>query len=437
MMLVISVLMGSRVATCLTESFVKLAKIRWISSFEAVRDRPYLTPTGWRRVTCCLAFGILFMWPATHGLADDCTTQTAQPEVAQKTSHGTLHYTVTPETSEIELGGKLWVIAELRNSGREPVTVFWGDYAYPKMYHFDITHESGCRLPTTRGFPNDWLPRSAEARYMVTIEPGTSLKYEIALARFIGRNGQETYFRRPGKYRVEPSLFVATTEILDFETGETRPTGLGSWTGRLEAEPFTISVMGEADVVNEGVRLYGQIVNHLGAPVPNALIFASIRVTPGPFDQRVFEYLAKIDQAISDEMGRFEFVRLPASSRFFELTTITNDFPITQSKIENNPPEPERQLLQTKVELPEGITLKGRVVDAQGKPWDDVRFEAGPHRYGFSDIDGQFALRGMKIADAYKVRLWRRGFSEAIVQVSREVATSGTWTVILQRAVEE
>jgi hypothetical protein len=366
---------------------------------------------------------------ATTTCGEDRLTDAANRSNVQASTVDNLRYTVTAVASAIKLGGKLSLLAELHNSGREPVTVYWGEYAYPKMYRFHITHESGRRLATTRGALDDWLPRSARERYLVTIEPGKSVKYQIVLAPLIGTDGQVAYFRRPGKYRIAPSLFISTTEILDLESGETRPTGLGSWTGRLTSAPFTITVEGDADIVNEDMRIVGRVVNSHGVPVADALVVVSMRIHPGPLDERIGEFSAPIDQTLTDANGQFEFIRLASDSRFFELKTIADGYPVTESKVSNSPSDDEPQLLKAEVKLPEGITLKGRVVDSQGKPCDDVRCR-------FSDASGQFALAVVKIADHYRMSIGRRGFHEATVEVSRDMATSGKWTITLRRTNE-
>ena len=52
-----------------------------------------------------------------------------------------------------EFEGKLRVTARLTNATANPITVYWGDYSHPNMYHFDIRHvatdtssQSGNRL---------------------------------------------------------------------------------------------------------------------------------------------------------------------------------------------------------------------------------------------------------------------------------------------------
>jgi hypothetical protein len=205
------------------------------------------------------AHGAVFLSAVVIGAGVSWAQEQRRNEPARTAS---LVYQVHPKTTGVSLDGDQWCTAELTNLGDEPVTVYWGDYAYPGMYRFEIRDEAAGRLlPATRLYspwpPRD--PRSAEPKHFVTIQPGETASYEMLLTSSPGGNCQQVFFRRPGTYVVHPSLHVSTGHTLDRETGELSKMPQ-AWTGELDAPPFTITVLDDDDAIDQGVKISGTVV---------------------------------------------------------------------------------------------------------------------------------------------------------------------------------
>ncbi len=366
-------------------------------------------------------------------------SQTAAPGV-DRPNAVKLRYRVTPRARDVQFNGALRVTAQLDNLGDQKVTVFWGDTAYPKMYHFEVTHESGKRLPIMRYYPDESLPRAADSRYFVTIEPGASAKYELSVGATGGVNGELACFRRAGKYRVVPSLFVATTDIFDPATGDTHPVP-GAWTGSLEAEPFTITVVDDKRPKDSNVGIRGRLIDGRGIPRTNVLVTASHRVNVGAGASAGPGHLMnqKIDQTFSDDKGQFEFVNLPGASPSFELEALSEDHPPGRAAVFNEPaPDGSPKVFETEIRLSDGITVVGRVVDSVGQPCVGARLDfSGSAWNSVTDRDGRFSSKSLTPTAEFQARAWQRGFVETTTQASRAVATDGTWTITLLRESEQ
>ena len=364
-------------------------------------------------------------------------SETAAPDT-DRPNPAKLRYRVTPQSTDVRFYGNLRMTAQLENLGDQKVTVFWGDYAYPKMYHFEVTHESGKRLAITREYADERLPGAAVSRYFVSIEPGASAKYDLSLGYLGAANCEHACFLREGKYRVEPSLFISTTDVLDPTTGDTHPVP-GAWTGLLKAEPFTITVADGAMPKDYNVCIRGRVIDERGALCANVLVKASHRVISRPSGALGGLRNQQIDQTFTDDQGHFEFVNLPGASPSFELEALSEDHPPGRAAVLNEPaPDGSPKVFEAEIRLTDGITVVGRVVDSAGQPCMDASFYfSGFPRQTLTDKNGRFKMMGVSPAAEFLASLSRRGFVETTAKASRAIATDGTWTITLLRESEQ
>jgi hypothetical protein len=339
-----------------------------------------------------------------------------------------------PQVPEIELDGDLRLTAKLHNDGDTPVRVYWGDYAEPKMYRFEVTHESGWKPPVTRWWPDEHLPRAASEKYFVVIEPGQAATYDLLLTPKPGANCEHCYFNRPGLYTIKSSLFVVTDQILDEATGDTHAVP-GAWTGALEAPSLVLKVAGERQILDEGVTIRGQVVDATGQPVRGALVAAQHRVpsvqTTGGFAMR------ELAQDLTDADGRFEFFHLPEESPAFELHVRHPEFLPNDDTVVNDASAGKRRSYETNITLDAGRTVRGRVVDSQGKPLADVRFTVGVQHYVYSNDQGHFTLTGLPLQGQTNVSVWKRGFADPRLTVPPADAAKESWGITLRRESEQ
>src|SRR5262249_37241018 len=154
---------------------------------------------------------------------------------------------------------------------------------------------------------------------------------------------------------------IATDQILDEKSGATRAVP-GAWTGELKAPVLEVNVAGNLKILDEGVRIRGQVVNSAGKPVQGALVTVWHRVgTFGSFEGFVTLELA---HEVTDGDGKFEFFRLPAESPSFELRVQHRDLPPKREAVANNAPAGKKRRYEAKVALDAGRSVRGRVVDA-------------------------------------------------------------------------
>ena len=281
-----------------------------------------------------------------------------------------LLYEVKCQQNEIEAGGRIAVETKLTNRGKKDVTVFWGDYAHPDMYRFDIRHaKSKERLPTTRyGIWREKLSSGGNARYFKKIEPGQSVTYNVMLMPGPGSNAQHVFFRKPGTYLITPSLNVVTHRAVDRNSGKAtlHPR---TWTGKLEALPFAVRVTEKTPpVADEQLTLAGTAVNHDGSPAARAVI-------------KVFEFVPsfgsidgvserQVDQVYADERGRFRVERLARATAEFRLIAWSEDDLTFVTRVSNKGAKAE---LPVDIKFAEPVKIRGLVVDPEGKPLEGVR----------------------------------------------------------------
>ncbi len=368
---------------------------------------------------------------AAKSLAEESLHYTVEVKTDVVLADGPL--VIDPKAPEIKLGGDLWLTAKLHNDGDKPVRVYWGDYAEPKMYHFEVSHESGWKPPVTRWWPDEFLPRAASEKYFVVIPPGESASYDLLLTPSPGANCEHCYFNRPGRYTIKASLLVVTNQILDETTGETRAVP-GAWTGALEAPVLDLTVAGNPKLLDEGARIRGRIVDGAGNPIVGALVTVHHRVAS--FSNAKGFTTRELAQDLTDAQGRFEFFRLPEESPSFELDVRHPDFLPKGAIVFNDAPADKERSYETSITLDAGRTVRGRVVDPQGKPVAEVRFTVGVQHYVYSDDQGRFTLTGLPLQGKTNVSVWRRGFADPTLTVPPADAAKGLWRIILHRRSE-
>ena len=340
-------------------------------------------------------------------------------------------------TPEIEIDGSLWMTAKLHNDGVKPVRVYWGDYAYPKMYRFDVTHESRWKPPVTRDWPEEHLLRAAREKYFVVIQPKQFASYDLLLTPLPGSNCEHCFLNRPGQYIITPSLCVATCEILNEQTGETRDVP-DAWTGQLAARPFAIRVKGDPKSLGEGVTIGGKVVDAAGKAVPEALVTVRHRIAS---DEEAGGFVdVELAQDVTDADGLFEFFRLPAKSASFELDVQHAELAPGHEVILNNAPAGAKQRkYEAKVTLDAGRTVRGRVMDSQGLPLTDVAlrvYSLHSSRETHTDDQGRFRLTGLPPQIPGSIGFWRRGLRVRDLKLPSAEDANQEWTITLRRNSE-
>ena len=148
-----------------------------------------------------------------------------------------LTYSVLPRDKEIDQGGSLWLDVQLRNDGKDPVTLFWGHYAYEDLYMFNVTNNSGSTItPPRKRFMPSFEGLSLE--HFKQVPAGGSLTYKMLLTPSPGANCQTYYFREPGEYVVEPK-FKAIVVSEDGQGSDDKPKFRELWRGYLSANCWT------------------------------------------------------------------------------------------------------------------------------------------------------------------------------------------------------
>ena len=341
-----------------------------------------------------------------------------------------LRYECVSKAKFIDLSGRVVVTASLHNDDDEAVTVYWGDYAYPTMYEFDIRHvESGERLAATRATPSDTVvPPVARRQFFRTIDPGESVSYDIYLMSGVGANGQWVDFRRPGAYSITPSLRVTTNRVMDRETGELSDVP-GVWTGTVEGLPFVVTVVGADAVMNADLKLSGMVTTAAGQPAVGAIVDVTRRESSLGTKSYDGYSDVRVTQVRTGDEGRFHVVGLPENESSFRLTAWLPGHPSGTVRVINHGQSLKKE---SKITLPPGATVTGRVVDEDGNPVEAVRVSSRD----WTDKDGQFALTGMPLRDHYYLNLWRPGFDDISRKVGHEAATNGGLTITLPRKRE-
>jgi hypothetical protein len=340
---------------------------------------------------------------------------------AARSAEPSLLYEVVPAVTEIDFGGKLFVEAALTNRGNQSVTVYWGDYAYPAMYRFDIVHLASRQAVLNTRLPvwNDHVPSSAEERKFKTLEPGETVRYKILLSALPAANGQYVFFRRPGKHRIQPSLQVTTDAMLDAASGAVLDRD-DAWAGSLTAEAFTIDVRPPGPDLDVGTDISGTVVTADGDPVPRAIVQLYRKVPSFGSWNGMVEQI--VDQTRADANGKYQFQRVPADSLSYRLVGWAPDRPANATTVPN---DDSTRFDAVDINLPDGITMRGRVVDSQGLPLRDVRVSSQM----LTGEDGRFSVVVPKDRTPLSVDLWRRGFVGISVQTDKQTATGGKWQI--------
>ncbi len=330
-----------------------------------------------------------------------------------------LRYEAKPKETSIPCNGKMVFQTRLVNEGKAPAVVFWGDYAYEDMYRFTVTRKDGLEIPSPR---RRLTPPSGTVRekYFHEIPPGESISYNVHLSYSPGSSSQRYYFRLPGIYTVQPSFSATITESLAAGPGQDGEIP-GAWTGDLEAEPATITIEGDPNIESECFQLSGQVVDPDGKPVVGAFVVAQRRRTsPSSFDGYA---LSNVQQTRTDAEGRYSLLGLPLDSPLFFVVVTHTQWPGARKTVTMTPP---KKRYETKIVLPQGVTLRGEAVDASGKPLAGVRVDCRGKR-GWTDGNGRFVLEGVskredEDEDEFGISFWKRDSISRTVYVPREQA---------------
>jgi hypothetical protein len=366
--------------------------------------------------------------------ASDRTIKRAEWPSGNSSAEPNLRYEVHLEKTEIEPYGGTFVDLELFNDGDEPVRLFWPSTAYPETYQFQITAEDGTALRPTRTTPMPPL-LLVDAEYFKTIEPGGHLKTKIYLGHSPGSNCQVVYFRLPGEYRIEPAFQVVAVSVGDgTEGGVDR-----MWWHTIPAEPVTIRVDDKEPYswFSLGdVTISGTVVDSEGNAIPDAEVSIERRTeSEGSADGHQMQEIGILS---TDSSGRFEFVRLPADAGLFLVRARHDKHPPVALRVISTPPRKEYDIQLT---MEDGVTIRGRVVDTEGRPLPGILirpYSDYPRKSGRTGKDGRFEIPGVGLQDdgTVSASVDSRGFVGRNVGASVDEATSGEWEIVLQRQTD-
>lgn len=208
-------------------------------------------------------------------------------------------------------------------------------------------------------------------------------------------------------------------------------------TGIALAAPGGAQVAGEtAGEEPRNIRIEGQVLTPDGEPGAGAAVSVRVRV-PRKGDASLGEYsLRKIASGAVGPQGRFSLERLPdASPAFYPIATHPN-FGDAETRIVNEPPGTrfEAQLVPGPA-----LTVKGRVVDSEGRPVPGARVWCyGPKRTTHTDAQGRFTLHGVTASDDGAIRcdVWEEEMGAGNGRATVEEAQSGDWEITLLRGRE-
>ncbi len=340
---------------------------------------------------------------------------------AARSAEPSLLYEVVPAVTEIDFGGRLVVDAALTNQGNEPVTLYWGDYAYPQMYRFDIVHAASRQQVLNTRLPvwHEQVPSSAEERKFKTIEPGATIHYKIWLSAVPASNGQYVFFRRPGKHLIKPSLHVTTSAVLDAKSGHVLDRS-DAWTGSLAAEAFTIDVRPPTPGIDVGTEIKGKVSTTARDPVPGAIVQLYRNVASSGAYYGTSEQI--VDQTTADADGKYHFRRVPVDSLSYREIAWTPHRPPGATNVTV---DDSTRLDAVNIELSDGLTVSGHVVDPQGFPLRDVRVSSQT----LTDEQGRFFVVVPAESKLISVDLWRRGLVGISAETDKQTATGGNWRI--------
>lgn len=330
-----------------------------------------------------------------------------------------LRYEAKPKETSIPCNGKMVFETRLVNEGKGPAVVFWGDYAYEDMYRFTVKRKDGLEIPSPR---QRLTPPSGTVRekYFHEILPGESVSCNVHLSYSPGSSSHRYYFRLPGVYTVRPSFSATITESLAAAPGQDGEIP-GVWTGELDAEPVNITIEGDPNIETECFQLCGQVVDPDGKPVVGAYVVAQRRRTSS--SSFTGYALSNVQQTYTDAEGRYSLLGLPLDSPLFFVVVTHTQWPGASKTVTMTPP---KKRYETKIVLPQGVTLRGQAVDASGEPLAGVRVDCRGRR-DWTDKNGRFVLEGVskrkdEDKDEVGFYFWKRDSISRTVYVPREQA---------------
>jgi beta-lactamase regulating signal transducer with metallopeptidase domain len=340
-----------------------------------------------------------------------------------------LRYEISLRTPEIKAGSQISIEATLHNDGDEPVAVPWADYAYDDLYCFTITNERGQPLagPTNRLVP----PVSFTSTGIKSVPAHDSIKYNMFLGSLSGSNCQKWYFRAPGKYTLSSSYVSAMDSYIDTKTGQTIKAP-GAWKGTLKAAPVQFVVTPDAKTAGP-ISISGKVEDAKGKVIASAEITIEGQTPQSDMELRSSSLdgliRREIDRCRTAADGTFAFASLSDESVSYILKVRHDDHAPINTRIDRRPPKNQ---YEATVVMPDGVTIRGKVLDPEGRPVEGVSvrsYAAEKLSSIHTDAEGRFVVPGIP-ADNLNLCFWRPGYAylEYIKAAPQEVA-SGDWDV--------
>jgi protocatechuate 3,4-dioxygenase beta subunit len=293
------------------------------------------------------------------------------------------------------------------------------------------------------------------------------------------RNVQQWYFPHPGKYTARAEYVNKHSSYVDSQTGAVVKME-GVFLGSVKASPvefnvtrsaaeggFEISdgralgrggmlVLGENTAGEEGLTLSGTTVDQRGKPVAGVVLEITANKNsglggPGNAGDIGDGIIRKtIERQRSGADGKFEFVNLPPHADSYVLKATPTGNYVSAVVALSNKKEGNRKDLR--VSLQEGVGVRGKVVDQNGRPLAEVQVrgvgqtvhvedpklvETGespkPTEWWVANVrtdeNGLFQLRGIIRAECRfggpKLK------QEVMASPSAGHADDGTWTVVV------
>ncbi len=167
-----------------------------------------------------------------------------------------------------------------------------------------------------------------------------------------------------------------------------------------------------AITLGPGATLRGRVtVEGLSTPVPNAVITIEAGTAFDDVARRSLPAGHHGLVATTDASGRYELLHAPGRGVVRVSAAATGFARVVRQDVELTTAQP----IELDFALPPGWTLRGLVLDADGRPCDEVRIEAWPMQAAAaatvttSDHTGSFAVQGLQ-AGKYRLRAIARGW---------------------------
>ncbi len=180
----------------------------------------------------------------------------------------------------------------------------------------------------------------------------------------------------------------------------------------------------------EQSRLTGDVVDESGRPVAAAGV--TLRPTNLQFGGGSGMPTMRwelIGRTKTDAQGRFTIASLPRNSAACVLNVYAKGRTPSRLVIAV---DPSVRLYERRVVLTPSITVRGRVVDEQGRPVVEARLK----RKTRTGADGRFTIENMPADPEVRLVVYKDGYARAIVTAPQAAAVSGDWTITLRRPVE-